>query len=318
MNTFQNTQVNEFSINDATADYRTANIHPERLLQYATHLETQLLHKNIEVNELRSVMESHYEEERQKQLEHDQIMLHQARHAAMGEILGVIAHKWRQPLNSISLIIQNMVDAWKYGEMDDELVERSEYRVMEQISLLSRTIDDFRSFLDPVTVSEYFDPVESVKSVIAMLSGIFSDFSAVNIMVEEDSSGVIQVHGCQHAFQQVIFNLLSNANDAIRERQRGNSRMSNGIITVSFTSSEDDVVISVADNGGGIIDSSIKHIFEPYFTTKEKNDVFGIGLYTSRLIVEKSMNGSLWFENIHEGACFNIRLHDVSKERSKI
>jgi len=232
--------------------------------------------------------------------------------------LGVVAHKWRQPLNSIALIIHNMVDAWKFGEMNAELLERSELRAMEQINLLSRTIDDFRSFLDPDSTTESFDPVESVKLVVAQLSGWFSDSSVIDIRVTDESGGSLLAVGCQHAFERVIVNLVCNANDAIEERQRGIGPISSGVITVSLNCSEKNIVISVEDNGTGIDESNWAHVFEPYFTTKHKSDGFGMGLYLSKLIVVNSMNGNMWFENIPGGARFSIMLPALSEERMRV
>lgn len=145
----------------APADRGTFDIRMKRLQQYATHMEAQLLHKYDEVNALQSVMESNAEEMRQMQVELERVSIYQARHAAMEEILGAVAHKWRQPLNCIALIIQNIVDAWKYGEMTDELLERSGFRAMEQINLLSCSIDDFRSSLDPDSTADHFELNES-------------------------------------------------------------------------------------------------------------------------------------------------------------
>lgn len=292
-----------------SVDREACDVRFERMQQYATHLERVILNKCSESSELQKYLNIYFEGEKNLRNFNDRIIIRQARHAAMGEILGVISHKWRQPLNSIALIIQNIVDAWKYGEMDDDLMERSEHRAMEQVTQLTRTIEEFRSFLGPVVTSGQFDPVESVKTVVALLSGVFSDFSTVDVKVENDSCQAFQVTGCQHSFQQVIYNLLSNANDAIRERQRGINPVVNGIIIVSFLPAENDIIITVADNGGGIDDTFAEHVFEPYFTTKQNTDGFGIGLYMSKLIVEKSMNGTLWFENIPEGARFSIRLN---------
>lgn len=287
---------------------RTVDDRLERLQQYTTHLERLLLNRSSEVSELHKYLAICFDGESNFKNCSEQIVIHQARHAAMGEILGVIAHKWRQPLNSISLIIQNLVDAWKFGEMNDELMVHSEYRIMEQVSQLTRSIDDFRSFLDPVTVSEFFDPIESVKQVIALLNGLFSDFSNLDIQINDYSRKTFQATGCQNAFQQVIFNLLTNAKDAICDRQRSDSKVFNGVISVSFTNCKDDVVITIADNGGGIAASVMEHIFEPFYTTKHKTNGIGIGLYVSRLIIENSMSGSLWANNIQDGAFFGIRL----------
>lgn len=301
----------------APADQRTAGAGLERLQQDTTRMERFLLNKLIDSSELQKYM-GECDGEKERRILNEPVYIHQASHAAMGEILGVVAHKWRQPLNSIALIIHNMVDAWKFGEMNAELLERSELRAMEQINLLSRTIDDFRSFLDPDSTTEHFDPVESVKLVVAQLSGWFSDSSVIDIRVTDESGGSLQAVGCQHAFERVIVNLVCNANDAIEERQRGIGPISSGVITVSLICSEKNIVISVEDNGTGIDESNWAHVFEPYFTTKHKSDGFGMGLYMSKLIVVNSMNGNMWFENIPGGARFSIMLPALSEERMRV
>lgn len=284
------------------------DIHLKRLQRYATHLELLLLRKNNEIYDLQKVMESRVAEMRQKQDEHERVMIHQARHAAMGEMLGTIAHQWRQPLNVISLVVQNMEDAREYNEFSDEILERSIIQTMEQVMLLSRTIDDFRMFLSPVKMTEYFDPMQCVEECVGMLSGWFSNFPDIDVRKTGGVEKHIRFAGCQNTFKQVIIHLLNNANDAVQEQQRRVGREFRGLITIHLQYRDDCAVISIADNGGGIAESTMKHIFEPYFTTKNKANGIGIGLYVSKLIIENSMDGSLWGENTPDGALFGIRL----------
>jgi signal transduction histidine kinase len=235
-------------------------------------------------------------------------MIHPARYAAMGEMLGTIAHQWRQPLNVISLTVQNMKDAWDYGEFNAELLDRSVFKTMEQVMLLSRTIDDFRTFLNPVETSEIFNPVECVKECVGLLSGWFSNFPAIEVRNTDEAANDIRIAGCQNVFKQVIINVLNNANDAIQGRQRSIGPAFRGEVSINIRCRDDYAVICIADNGGGIAESAMDHIFEPYFTTKDKANGIGIGLYVSKLIIENSMNGSLWGENIPDGALFGIKL----------
>ena len=233
---------------------------------------------------------------------HEQVMIHQARHAAMGEMLGTIAHQWRQPLNVISLVVQNMKDAWEYGEFSGELLNLSVSRTMEQIVFLSRTIDDFRMFLNPVETSEFFNPIQCVHEIVGVLSGWFSDFPAITVETTDAAEPDVRIAGCHNAFTQVILNLLNNANDAVHEQQRRIGSGFHGLITIHCERRDKDVVISISDNGSGIDVLEIDHIFDPYFTTKHTLNGIGVGLYISRMIVEHSMNGSLWAENIQSGA----------------
>ena len=176
MNESQNMQSNGFVINDTAAGYRphfspkgsvpanllTVDIRLERLQLYVTHLEAIILSRHSEISDLNSILDARIEEMLQKQLEHEHIMIHQARRAAMGDALGIIAHKWRQPLNAISLSVQNLTDAWEYGVINEELLNRSTFRVMEQVNLLSQTIDDYRSYINPSGSTEHFNPIQRV------------------------------------------------------------------------------------------------------------------------------------------------------------
>ena len=286
----------------------TVDIRLKRLQQYATYLEVLLLRKNSEINILQRIMESRVEEMKQKQNENEHVMIHQARHAAMGEMLGTIAHQWRQPLHVISLVVQNMKEAREYGEFSDELLDRSIFQAMEQVMYLSRTIDNFRTFLNPAKSTEYFNPIECVEECVGLLSGWFSNYPSIEVQKGVGPEEDIRIAGCQNAFNQVILNVLNNANDAVQEQHRRIGPPFQGRITIEITRRDDDAVIGVADNGGGISESAMDHIFEPYFTTKDKANGIGIGLYVSRLIIENSMNGSLRGKNIPDGALFNIRL----------
>jgi len=315
MNASQNVPTIGFSNNDTCADQAT-DVRLQRLQQNASHMERLQLRKSDESNNSWSVMASCPEDAKKIQRTHERVTIDQTHHAATGEILGVIAHKWRQPLNAISLIVQNVADAWKHGELNDAIMERFEHRILEQINLLNSTIDDSRSYFAADTATEVFDPAESVRTVVNQLSGWFSRYITIDVRVANESGGTVRAVGCKNAFERVIVNLLCNANDAIEERQCGNSHTSSGIITVDITCSDEDIVIRVEDTGGGIDASNAAQIFKPYFTTKSKADGFGMGLYLSRLIVENSMNGGLWFENIPGGAQFNIRLPALRGERA--
>jgi len=296
-------------------DCETADSGLKSFQQNTTRRERFLLSKHIEEKELQKFIGDSVDKEKDIRDLNEPCNIHKARHAAVGELLGVVAHKWRQPLNSIAMIINNMVDAWKYGEMNDELMERSELRAKEQINILTRTIDDFRSFLDPDTTTEYLDPVKGVKAVVAELSTWFSDSSTIEIRVTNESEEPFQALGCQHAFERVIVNLICNANDAIQQHQLIVGSESKGVISVCLAYTTKNIVISVEDTGGGIDESNQAHIFEPYFTTKHKDSGFGMGLYLSKLVVENSMNGKLWFENLFEGARFCVQLPAISGER---
>jgi signal transduction histidine kinase len=289
-------------------DFVPVDVRLEHMQKYTTYLEEIIVCKNSEISELQKIMELRIEEMRQQQIKHESLIIHPARQAAMGEMLSTIAHQWRQPLQVISLAVQNMKDAWEYGEFNGELLDRSVFKTMEQVMYLSRTIDDFSSFLKPVKATEYFNPILCIEESVGLLSGWFSGFPAIEMRKAGEAEATIRISGCQNAFKQVVLNVLNNANDAIQEQKRRIGQSFQGLITISIQRREENAVISIADNGGGINESVKEHIFEPYFSTKDKANGIGIGLYVSRLIIENSMNGSIRAENTPEGALFGIIL----------
>lgn len=258
------------------------------------------------------------EEMSQIRFDHERLLIHQARHAAMGEMLGTIAHQWRQPLNIISLVVQNMKDSWECGEFNDEFLERSVFQLMAQVMGLSRTIDDFRMFLDPEKTTDLFDPVCCVEEIVGLLSGSFPNYPAIEILNNHLEETDVRITGCYNSFSQVIFNLLNNAKDAVQEQQHRAGPAYRGHVAIEFQRLEDDLAIFVSDNGGGIAESAIEHVFEPYFTTKRKNNGVGTGLYISKIIIENSMNGRLWVENIPNGALLGVRLPYVTVDRRDV
>jgi len=289
----------------------------ERMERYTHHLEGMILRKNDEMRFLRRTMASLVEEEAQKAKVNERVMIHQARQAAMGELLGVVAHHWRQPLNVIALVVQNMKEAWEAGEFDSGFLDRSIFRAMEQINQLSRSIDDFSDLLKPAKQTEHFDPKQCVEEILALLCGWFSNFSTYEIRISDQTEGAVRIAGNQNAFQQVILNLLRNADEALQEQNRKIGRSFHGVIEICFRRTND-VIVSFANNGGGIDESIMESIFDPCFTTKNRSNGLGTGLYLSRIIIENNMSGSIWAENIPDGALFGIRFPVVPTERRRV
>jgi len=279
-----------------------------RLNQYVRLLEGVIQHKDAELLDMRNLLEQRIREESEKRVANEHVMIHQARRAAMGEMLGAIAHQWRQPLNALSMIVQNMKDAWEYGEFSGELMDHSVSSAMEQIRFMSKTIDVFRNFFRPRSSTEHFCPKQCVDEVVAMVSGWFSNFVTIPIEIIDTLGDEVKVQGCHNEFKQVILNLLCNARDAILKQPQKSSGPRSGLITIRLFREGASVFIGVKDNGGGIDESVMERIFEPYFTTKEVANGSGIGLYMSKVIVETKMYGALWAENVSDGAQFVMSL----------
>ncbi len=259
----------------------------------------------------------------QAQRESERILVHQSRLAAMGEMIGAIAHQWRQPLNAVNAIIQDLKDAYEYGVLDRNYLDRSVTNAMQQIQFMSKTIDDFRNFFRPDKTKKSFDVKQAAGEVLTMVSsqlathGIsyritchvhnqtFEDFTSPII-----PCGEMTILGYENEMMQVFLNLINNAKDAILEcREHGLMGPGvKGLITVEFNSLGERVMISVTDNGGGIPAGNLDRIFEPYFSTKEQGQGTGIGLYMSKMIIENNMGGRLTARNVDGGAEFRIEV----------
>ncbi len=279
-----------------------------------------LLERTSQLEDLTRNLEVRIEEEIGRRRKNEQLMIQQAKLAAMGEMLGAIAHQWRQPLNTLGLCVQNIKDSYLYGVLDQGYLDTTVGQAMEQIGHMSSTIDDFRTFFQPDKERIAFDTIQAVGEVLALFAAQLKAYDiAVTIncracgMTSDldhpvESCTAKMVVGYKNEFEHVILNLLTNAKDAICERreQGGMTVEESGLIAFEFLDNDHTLVIQVNDNGGGVPDSLIERIFEPYFTTKEPTKGTGIGLYLAKIIVEGHMGGSLMVRNAGAGASFVI------------
>lgn len=232
-------------------------------------------------------------QENTKQLE---ILQQQSKMAAMGEMIGAIAHQWRQPLNEITTSIQNL----KYDFREDKLKDEAYIKEFidknkKTIKFMSKTIDDFRSFFRIDKEKKDFDVKKITQDVVNIQ---LSQLKNNNISLEISGDNFV-CNGLQSEYQQVILNLINNAKDALLEK-----KIANPNIEIKFEKKR----IVVEDNAGGIPKNIINRIFEPYFTTKEQGSGTGIGLYISKMIIEDNMGGELYVENTQRGVRFTIDL----------
>jgi signal transduction histidine kinase len=247
--------------------------------------------------------------------------------ATMGEMIGAIAHQWRQPLNVVGLIIQNIQDSYGKGRLDTDSMDKMVRKAMTQIEHMSKTIDDFRNFMKPDRNKAVFDTMRAAGNVLGLLSaqlsanGIVCRFSCrthgKTFEDPEDAAVCPEntVEGYKNEFEHVILNLISNSRDAIIEKRKrgGIAKSEKGFISLDFFNADGKVNIEVSDNGGGIRPEDIDRIFEPYFTTKEPTKGTGLGLYISKVIVKEHMNGSLTTKNSDGGATFCLVLPQHSR-----
>ncbi|MFZ4860367.1 MAG: sensor histidine kinase [Desulfuromonadaceae bacterium] len=227
----------------------------------------------------------------------------------MGEMIGAIAHQWRQPLSTVSVIFQNLLAARKMNKLDEVYLEKAATDATALITHMSKTIDSFRNFFKPEKTKERFNVIEKIDDAIDFISAQLQGHG-ITVRLPENNGTNFSITGFPNEFTQVILNLFANSRDALLDKTNTtNDGTKNITVTVRVESSL--LVIEVCDNGCGISPGAAERIFEPYFTTKEEGHGTGIGLYMSRQIIEESMGGKLTFTSKPGETIFRMELPNV-------
>lgn len=240
----------------------------------------------------------------------DIIMLHQSRQAKLGEMVGNIAHQWKQPLNVLSITLSNLWDDYQNGKLTEEQLKTHIDDMRSYIRNMSGTVDDFADFLKPSRKKEEFSCNEAVDTALSLMQ---ESIKINRITVIKDTDEDLTAYGYRNEFCQGIFNILNNARDAIIESNPEKREIRIKIYSVHDTKQRTDTVIDIVNNGEQIPESTLPKIFELYFTTKEEKGGTGIGLYLTKEIVEAHMNGSICLFNVENGVCCRIM---IPKRRS--
>ncbi len=240
----------------------------------------------------------------------NRLLAQQSKMASMGEMLANIAHQWRQPLSSISTISSGMKLEKEYGILDNDKLNNNLDLITESTKYLSETINDFMNFFKPQESVKKFHIKKLIEKSLRLVSNNNLDIKFIKDI--ED----IEIESFENDLIQILINIINNAVDALKEIK------SEKYIFISTSLSKDNMLeITIKDNGGGIDDLLIDKIFEPYFTTKHKQNGTGIGLYMVTQIIQKHAKGNISVENInyeynensYKGACFKIILPLVNK-----
>ncbi|MEA3373517.1 MAG: DUF3365 domain-containing protein [Campylobacterota bacterium] len=233
--------------------------------------------------------------------EKEEMMLAQSRHAAMGEMISMIAHQWRQPITVIAMGANNLLADVELEDVQPESVRQSAALMLEQTHHLSKTIDDFKNFFRPNKKTEMTlvnDVLEENFSIVG------KSLENHNIAVEKEYNSVTPIPIFSRELLQVFINILKNAKEALIEKE-----IKEPLISVATREDEEHVYISICDNGKGIDPAILAKIYDPYFSTKDEKIGTGLGLYMSKTIVEKHLKGIIKAENREEGGiCFEISL----------
>jgi len=277
---------------------------PEILSPPNTSLEIRTLYKNVSnmINNLHTFqrnLESKIEEAVDTIRHQDTILVTQSRHAAMGEMIGNIAHQWRQPLNAVNLLIHDLLDAQNNNELDRKYLENTIDQMQNLIFHMSRTIDDFRDFVKPDKNIEKKWLKEVIKQVLSLMEGSLKQNS---VLLEEQIETDLLIEMVPNELAQALLNILENAIHIFKERDIKERK-----IILKLTKAESGYIFKVSDNAGGV-DNDIKDkIFDPYFSSRtEDNMGSGLGLYMSQKLIKDNFGQILSVHNEDDHAVFSF------------
>lgn len=293
--------LNQKDILDATVQEKTHNLQ---------EMNRELEESEYELQVLNESLAHKVQEEVDKNRHKDQVLFEQTKMAALGEMIGNIAHQWRQPLSVISTAATGMQLQQEMDSLEKTHVLKTCQSINENAQYLSKTIDDFTRFIKGNSKKELFNLNKSIQSFLTLVN---SSIKKYQIQVKIDIAQDININGLQNELNQCFINLFNNSKDALLFIEPIK------LVWISAYRENNDLVIIFKDNGGGIDERIITKVFEPYFTTKHQSQGTGLGLnMTYRLIVE-AMHGSINVINEtyefegekYTGAKFIIRIPQV-------
>jgi len=221
----------------------------------------------------------------------EKLLVDQAKLVAMGEMIGNIAHQWRQPLSVISTGATGMKAQKKFGILSDEVFDHICDLINDNAQYLSKTIDDFKNFIKGDRTKKVFNLQENIDSFLHLVEGTIKNN---NIILVQDIQKDIEINGYENELLQCLINIFNNAKDALVEKN-----IEQKYIFINTWQEKDMGVVQIKDNAGGIPDDIISRIFEPYFTTKHQSQGTGLGLHMTYNLILKSMKGNIEVSNVY-------------------
>jgi PAS domain S-box-containing protein len=262
--------------------------------------EEQLRQKKLQLEELNRTLRQRVKIEVAKSREKEIILIQQNRQAALGETLEHIVHQWKQPLNTIGILVQYLESCYTAGQLTNDIVRETVDKTMDLLEHMSHTAEVFRDYYKPEKEKKVFGIKESVDEALSFIEPAFRH---QQITVEIDADPGLAGHGYPKEFAQVLLIILTNARDAFKERRTEKPRLA-----IKAFAEGKRAVVTVTDNAGGIPERAICKVFDLYFTTKVATGGTGIGLHMAKRIIEKHMKGSLSVTNVDGGARFRIEV----------
>jgi len=258
----------------------------------------EISNKNAQLEQYNNHMQQLVKEEIKKNLEKQKMLELQTRYSQMGEIIGMITHQWKQPLNAISMMTNVLKLKQKNGAINTKLLNEKLDDILMQVGYMSQTVNDFQHFFNPIKDTIYFNAYDSIQSVLELVK---SEYFHQNIDVVLSGDKTLTVAGLPNELNQVVLSLLKNSKDEFIKKPHKHMK-----IDINIAQIDDKAIITVTDNAGGIPKEIIDTIFDIYITTKK--DGSGLGLNISKNMIEDHMNGKLSVSNTSDGAKFTIEL----------
>lgn len=281
------------------ADYITKPVKPKELLSRVAR-EIKLNTLINELEEMNQTLEQKIQIAIEENHKKEQLIASQAKTAILGNMIGVIAHQWKQPLSILSLTAQKLRLKQDMGKLESQDIEQTLKRFNEQISYMSHTIDDFRNYFKPSKVKLHFNPCSVINETFKLIESKLKYHSITYNILEHEC---LTIYGIENEFKQVILNLTNNAVDILVEKKVENPK-----IDISFEQDENFAIIKIIDNGGGVPNELLPNkLFESYISTKGEQGT-GIGLHISKEIIENGFNGEIKAYNQNGGATFELKI----------
>ena len=236
----------------------------------------------------------------------DAMLMQQARSAQMGEMINMIAHQWRQPLNAISSAAIKLNLQNDMGILSEEEVQKTAHFIEEMTQKMSQTINDFMDFTKPVKQKEHIKFEEILEEILKIIGPQLRNH---NIELSTEIEPDLELYTYKKELEHILINIIANARDALENLDDTNKN-----IHIHIYSKQSLCIIKIQDNAGGIEESIMDRIFDPYFTTKEANKGTGLGLYMSKKILQEHLNGEIFLRNVNNGAEFTILLDRTDEE----
>jgi len=272
-------------------------------------LSMDLEESNRKLKSINQDLGQRVKEEVTKNREKDQQLFETTKMAAIGEMIGNIAHQWRQPLSTISMESNNILVDIELEMLDKNTLKEASLNIIKQTQYLSQTIDTFRDFVKEKKELKEAILQESIDRALHIMSATLQN-NFIELQNNINYDDPIKITLIESELSEVIINILNNAKDILLEKN-----IKDKWIKISLEKTNTQVVITIEDNGGGIADDIMPKIFEPYFTTKHQNQGTGLGLHISYKIIVDSLKGKLYAKNTENGAKFFIELPLIQNYR---